>query len=361
MQPLTWRITQALFIPILITVILYFGKPALVPVTFAILLAMLMAPLCRWFDSKGWSRGLSCFVCVLVVAIFISLIFLIVGLQISGLVENMDKMKEKAQEIWAATQQQIEQWFSVTPEKQEQVVDEQVEQMKKSSSGTAGKIIGGLTGTIGGIVIVLVFTFLLLYHKEKYQQFFLKLFATTERNNVKKTLEEITHVSQQYLKGRILSVLFLFILYAVALLTIGIENAIILSAIAAVLTIIPYVGSIAGGLLPFMAAAVTEDSIQPAVWVLVAIVIIQAIDNYFIEPNVIGGEVGLSAFATILAILVGGLVWGVAGMMLFIPLISIVKIICDHVDALKPWGYVLGDEGKSTSSKILDWFKKKKK
>src|SRR5688572_4608822 len=84
-----------------------------------------------------------------------------------------------------------------------------------------------------------------------------------------------------------------------------------------------------------------------------------AIDNYFVEPNVIGGEVRLTVLSTILAIFIGGILWGVAGMILFIPMLSILKIIFNHVEELKPYGYVLGNEGKSPSSKIMGWFRRK--
>jgi predicted PurR-regulated permease PerM len=104
---------------------------------------------------------------------------------------------------------------------------------------------------------------------------------------------------------------------------------------------------------------VTEDSIQPALMVVVVIVLIQTIDNYFIEPNMVGGEVNLSAFASILAILVGGLVWGVAGMVLFIPMVGILKIVCDHVEPLKPIGYVLGDPDGNKPSKVKEWIREK--
>ena len=361
MRSLALRINQGLLIPILITVVLFYGKPILVPLCFAILLSMLLAPVCRFLDKKGWPRGLSCTACIFLVILFIALMFFVITMQIAGFVDDFEKITAKADEIWVHLQEWVQKKLDISPEKQDDMIKNQVEAAKKSSGAGAGKIVAGITGLLGGIAIVLVLTFLLLFHKEKYQQFFLKLFATPNKPNVRQTLEEITHVSQQYLTGRMMSMFFIFVLYAIALLIIGIKGALLLAGITALLTIIPYVGSVLGGLIPFMTAAVTEPSIQPAIWVLAAIVIIQAIDNYVIEPNVIGSEVGLSAISTIVAILIGGFLWGVAGMVLFIPLISILKIIFDHVETLKPYGFLLGDEGKSTSSKLFDLFKKKKK
>jgi predicted PurR-regulated permease PerM len=97
---------------------------------------------------------------------------------------------------------------------------------------------------------------------------------------------------------------------------------------------------------------ITEPSWNSVGWVAAVMIIIQAIDNYFIEPYIIGGEVNLSALATILALIAGGLIWGIAGMILFIPMLGIAKIIFDNVDKLKPIGFLIGDSGKSSTRKI---------
>lgn len=86
---------------------------------------------------------------------------------------------------------------------------------------------------------------------------------------------------------------------------------------------------------------------------------IQALDNYFIEPSVIGGEVNLSALATIVSIVSGGFIWGIAGTILFIPLLAMVKIVCDHVENLKPFGFLIGDPQGNKPSKVRVWLKKK--
>lgn len=359
MKALLLKINQALLLPILVTAVLYFGKPVLIPLCFAILLAMLMAPVCRFLDGKGCARAVSCTVCVLILLIAMLLLLAIVVLQIADLWKDAEQINQKLQEIGSAVKQQLNTWFGISPEQQDTLVEKQAQKMKKTSSFRLDRLALQFTSILGGIAIVLVITFLLLFHKEKYQQFFLKLYPAKEQVHVTKVLDNITHVAQRYLTGRILSMIFLFILYIVALLIIGIKNALLLSAIASLLTIIPYVGPILGGLFPFMTAIVTEDSTTPALWVLVALIVIQAIDNYFIEPNVIGGEVKLTALVTILSIVIGGILWGVAGMILFIPLVSILKIIFDNVEKLKPYGYLIGDQGQSPGSKLKQWLGKK--
>lgn len=346
---------MALLTPILASVILYFGRPVLVPLFFSVIFAMLMGPVCRALDKKGWQRGWSCTACVFILMIAMALLILIVVLQISEFVGSLDKIQTKADDYYHQLQDWISGTFNIKPEKQSTVLKSQLESIKKSASGLAGRTVAGIGGFLGNIFIILVLTFLLLYHKEKYAKFFLKLFNQTKRETVEATLDEISHVSQRYLTGRLMSMTFLFIFNSAALLIIGIQNAILLGAIAALLTIVPYVGPIVGSLIPCLTAIITEDSFSPALWVLIALTFVQSIDNYFVEPNVVGGEVRLTALSTILSIFAGGFLWGIAGMVLFIPLLSIVKIICDRVEALKPFGYLIGDDDKSPSSKLKDW------
>lgn len=354
-------VNQLLLLPILLTIFLYFGKPVLVPFFFSILLAMLMAPLCRLLDSRGIARAVSCTICVLILLVFFLLLTFVIAVQLSDFLKDLDLIQEKIGRMWESVKQYVQTRFDISREQQETMVQKQMNEMQKSPTLGIGNIAGGITGLFAGFGIVLVFIFLLLYHKEKYERFFLKLYGGEDKEEVKEVLSQITQVAQKYLTGRLISMVFLFVLYAVALLVIGIKNALLLSAIASVLTIIPYIGPIIGGMFPFMTAMVTGDSMQSALWVLVALAVIQVIDNYFVEPNVIGGEVSLTALSTIVAIFIGGILWGGAGMVLFIPMLSIAKIIFDHVDKLKPYGYVIGDEGESPSGKFLNFFKRKSK
>ena len=146
---------------------------------------------------------------------------------------------------------------------------------------------------------------------------------------------------------------------AIGLSLVGVQNAILLAGVAAIMTLIPYVGTVLGGLFPVIMALATEDSIQPALWAAGVLFFIQTVDNYFIEPNIVGGEVNLSALTTIVMLIVGGLIWGAAGMILFLPITGIIKIVCDHVEQLKPIGHLLGEPGGKQPSKIKLWIQEK--
>lgn len=352
------RINQYLFFAVLFVIVLYFGRTFLIPVVFAAMLAMLMAPVCRKLDSWKFPRALSTFCCVFILVLAIAGIGAVIAAQFAAFAKDVNQIEVKAKEFASQAQDFVDEKFGVSPQKQKAAIKEQTKEVSKEAGGILTKIVGGLSSTIAGIVLSLVFTFLFLYNKEKYESFFLKLYKDQDTAKVKKIVSDISTVSQRYLTGRVMSISIIAVLYSIGLTIIGIKNAVLLAGIAALLTVVPYVGTVLGGMFPVMMALVTEDSMQPALLAVLVMFSIQTIDNYFIEPNIVGGEVSLSALTSILSIIAGGLLWGVAGMILFLPMVGIVKIVCDQIEPLKPIGFVIGDTGDKKPSKFKVWINK---
>lgn len=353
------KANQYLIFAFLLVLILYFGRQFFIPVVFAAMLAMLMAPVCRKLDKWGLRRGLSSFICIFILILVLVGVATIIGAQFAAFAKDITLIEKKGNELIEQGQSYIQEHFGITEEKQEAVIKEQTENSSKNAGRSATKVLGGFTSAIAGMILTLVFTFLFIFSKEKYESFFLRLYKNEDQNEVKKIVGEISEVSQKYLTGRAMSITIIAVLYAIGLSIVGIKNAILLAGIAAILTVIPYVGTVLGGFFPVMMALVTEDSMQPALLAILVMFVIQTIDNYFIEPNIVGGEVNLSALTSILSIIVGGMIWGVAGMILFLPMAGIVKIICDHVESLKPIAYVIGDPDEDKPSKLKQWIMEK--
>ncbi len=321
---------------------------------------MLMAPVCRFLDKKNVHRTFSTLICILILLVVFVFFIVVIAVQVSNFVQDIPAIEARVNAIIASLHNYIENRFNIPVDEQKIILQRQVKNFGQSSRSFLTGFISGLSGLIINLVIILVFTFLFLFGKEKYYNFFLKLFPATANPEKKVIINKIALVAQQYLKGRVLSMAALFVLYLIALLLIGIENAFLLAAIAALVNIIPYVGPLLAGVFPFFVALVSYDSFSPAIWVVISFSIIQAIDNYFVTPFVMGGEVKLSALATILIIICGGYLWGISGMILFIPMLAIAKIVFDHIPNLQPYGYLIGNPAKeSPSQQIKKWFKEK--
>lgn len=348
-------VTKNLLFLVLVTIVLYFGRPVLVPLFYAILFAMLMSPLCRNLNRRGWKRIPAALVCVLVLLLTLLGIMAIFVVQVSSFIGNISQIEESTNELILEVNKYVEQNFDIPVEEQTKFLQRETSRIGSSIREYLSGIVKSSVQTLVSMIFILVFTFLFLLHREKYRKFFLQAAGGNSLDDRKTMLNRISDVAQHYLVGRAISILFLFVLYLLALLIIGINNALLLAAVAALFNIIPYLGPILAAVVPVLVALVTEGTIQPALWVLITFCLFQAIDNYWVTPYFLGGEVSLSALSTILAMICGGYLWGVSGMILFIPLISMAKIVLDQIPPLRHYGELIGDTGSRPSQHMRQW------
>jgi predicted PurR-regulated permease PerM len=201
--------------------------------------------------------------------------------------------------------------------------------------------------------------------RNKYENFVVMLYTEDKRAEAKEMVDKISKVAQQYLTGRIIAALIMGILFLIGFLIIGLKNALLLSVVVAIMTIIPYVGALIGGLVPFF-ISIIDGSIDQSIWVVIIVLLVNVIDHYFIEPYVVGGSVSISPFFTIFVLILGGLIWGIAGIILFLPLSGILKIVFENVQGLQPYASLIGDQSDSSEdhtilSKFISRFYHRKK
>ncbi|MFC6998819.1 AI-2E family transporter [Rufibacter roseus] len=328
---------------ILLIVALYYGRLFFIPLFFAILLSMLMTPVSNWLERKGIGRVWATLICILLIILFIAAVLLAISLQAASFSQDLPQIQKKLQETLSNVQQWIQQQFGVAPEEQLKFMQEQISKLSQSVNTYVKTFLSGALGLITSFVLVILYMFFLMWRREKYQEFLLRLFSSENSMETKKTIEEITQVSSQYLIGRVISMLFLWVCYSIGFSIIGLDNALLLSVIAVLPTIVPYIGAFVGGLFPILMSFVSGSTgmIIPVVAILAAA---QTIDNNIIEPLVMGAKMDLSPIFTVVAIVLGQMLWGVAGMVLFVPMFAVIRIICQHVSPLKPYGFLLEDE-----------------
>lgn len=156
-------------------------------------------------------------------------------------------------------------------------------------------------------------------------------------------VSETKSVVQHYLVGLVIETVLVAILNSAGLLLLGIEYAILIGITGALLNLIPYIGGLVAVAIPVMVALVTKDSPWFFLYVIGVYYTVQLIDNNYIVPRIVASKVRINALVSIVVVLAGGALWGVGGMFLSIPLIAIVKVICDHVESLQAIGFLLGD------------------
>src|SRR5690606_221941 len=178
-------------------------------------------------------------------------------------------------------------------------------------------------------------------YKVAFRNFIISQFPKQNREDISEVLTSISKVSQQYFLGRLLGLRILAIRNSLGLWILGIGFPILWGTLAAILTIIPYIGTTLGGTLPFIYAFATEDSLWAPVGVVIMYQIVQQLEGNIITPKIVGGTMKLNPFVSIVAMVAGGLMWGITGLIIALPVIAIIKILFDHTELMKPIGLLL--------------------
>jgi predicted PurR-regulated permease PerM len=215
-----------------------------------------------------------------------------------------------------------------------------------SSGALLSGTLGATTSTFADLSLMPIFIFFFLYYRNFFMDFLNRILASTPNENILDVGYKVQAVVKNHIMGLFLVIVILAALNTVGLLLLGVKYAFFFGALAAFLNIIPYLGILIGSVLPITMALLTKDSIWYAVGVAAVFAFVQFLEGNFITPNIVGSKVGVNPLAAIVALILGGMIWGVAGMILSIPFTAILKVIFDHVPGLEPIGFLLGEPPK---------------
>lgn len=338
--PFYLKATVILFGLILFVYILFNLQDILVPIAFALVLSILLNPLFNRLQRLKMNRVLAISITLLIAFIVVGVIVYLLSAQMARFGDAIPLLKQK----FVMLQGQLNKWltvqFGLSFEKQMQLFNSAMDKGKVYLGSTLSTALG----TLGIVLLLPVYIFLFLFYKPLILNFLYEVFAEENTKQVAEILKQTKSSIQSYMVGLLLEAAIVAVLNSVALLILGVKYAILLGVIGALLNMLPYIGGIIAIALPVLMATVTEDGYNTQLLIIVAYMIIQFIDNNILVPRIVSSKVQINALISILAVLLGGALWGVSGMFLSIPFVAILKIIFDRVDDLKPWGKLLGDE-----------------
>lgn len=337
---------------------LYIGRSILVPVVFAGILAIVLHPVVNFFQKKRINR-------VFAIIITLFLTFLIIAafgaLLLSQAIRLSDSLPVLADKLTEVLNQGIA-WIADHFDINSQRLADWVLKTRSDLVDNGTAAIGNTLVSLGNLFVLLflipVYVFMILFYHSILIEFLHRLFSSGQQDKVTQLVSKTKKLIQQYLIGLIIEAGIMAVLNTTALLILGIEYALLLGILGALLNTIRVVGGMVAVAMPMIVALITKDSAWYPVYVLIVYSLIQFVDNNYIVPKVVASKVKLNALFSLLAIFVGAAIWGIPGMFLSIPLLAVVKLICDHVEPLKPWGFLLGD---TMPSLIKTVFKKQAK
>lgn len=323
--------------------IMYIAQGIIVPIVFGIIIAILLHPVVNFFVRNRINRivaiVVTLFLTFLAIAAFVGLLFS----QASMFSESWPSILEKFTKILNDSITSAAGYFDVDPQNIHDWIIKTKGELVNSSSAAIGQTLLIFGSGLVILFLIPVYVFIILYYQPLLIEFIRRLFASSNQSQVSEIVTQTKTLIQRYLVGLIIEGVLVAFLNSTALFMLGIQYALVLGIIGAFLNVIPYIGGIVAVALPMMIALATKSTAWYAIYVMLAYYIIQLIDNNYIVPIIVASKVKINALFSIIVVFVGNALWGIPGMFLSIPLLAIVKLICDHIEPLKPWGFLLGD------------------
>ena len=320
---------------------LYYLQDILLPLIYATLIAILLSPIVNYLSRKGINRAVSILMVLLFVLAIIAALFIVVGSQVNLLKEAWPGLVDK---FSSATKDSVN-WISDYFQVSNQNIEAEIAQIKNELKSNSGAAIGITLSTMGGLLSTVfltpVYVFMILYFQDHLLEFIHQIFGAGNGNQVTEVLSETKVIVQRYLVGLFAEMVIVGILNSIGLLFLGIDYAILLGILGAVLNVIPYLGGIIAMLIFMIIALITKSQIY-VLYVVLLYTVIQLIDNNFLVPKIVGSIVKLNALVSLIVVIAGAALWGIPGMFLSIPITAILKVIFDRIDSLQPLGFILG-------------------
>jgi Predicted permease len=340
------RFNQVLLFIVLFFGLLYVGKPFLIPLAIGGMMAMLLVPICRRLERRGVRRGIAATLCVLITVTLLLGVCYVLFNQVIALGKSMPLIGRKLNDMLNSGHSFISERFRLPVETQKEYLQSQIAGLSDLAGRFLGDVFRSVISFLGYLLIITAYTALLLIYRKRLKQFVLALVVQyAGEDNVREArhvVDQTTGVASAYLAGVFSVALIFSVINTIGLTIIGIENALFFGMMVAFINIIPYIGSVAGSTIVILYTLITRDTLTVPIIVAVFFISMQQIDSYILTPKITGGKIQLNALATLMALLLGGLVWGVSGMILFVPFLGVAKVIFDHVEALKPYGKLIG-------------------
>ena len=324
--------------------ILYIGQPLFVPLAFALLISFILYPLAAWQERMGVRKLWATIWTVLSVSIVLLGIIFLFSSQLVSLSDHFGNFAGKMNELLGKITRALNKLPFVEGVSSEQLVDRGKQWISETGANLMTGTISVTGAFISGLVLTAIYTFLILLYRTGFREAFLKFANKENRNKYETMFANMQKVGKKYLTGMFLLIIILGLLNSIGLWILGIEYPFFFGFLASSLAIIPYVGTTLGGAIPALYALMNYESLWYPVGVVLIFIFIQFIEGNFLTPKIIGGNLQLNALIAILSLIAGGLLWGVAGMILFLPYTAIFKEVCEGFPPLKPMTVIMGDD-----------------
>lgn len=347
-------VIKKLVVVFLVVAGLYFAQEFLIPLCIGGILATVFLPFCNWMQKKKIPKAIAVLISLLVFLSIVLVLISLVGFQISEIVSDVVVLKEKIIQNGTKIQKYIFDTLNISIKEQNDIFRNE----QPSYGSIVQMMVGSMTSLLSTIILILVYFVFLLYYRNHIKNFLIQLVPTSQQAEMKQIIQKIAMVSQQYLIGLSKMIFLLWIMYGIGFSILGIENALFFAILCGILEIVPFIGNLTGTTLTVLVAALNGADTKILISIIIVYGIVQFIQGWILEPLIVGSQVKINSLFTIMALIFAEIIWGIPGIILAIPLTAMFKIVCDYIEPMKPYGFLIGEiETSKKDSKIVSKIK----
>jgi predicted PurR-regulated permease PerM len=341
------RPLQFLIIIVISIAVLYLGRNVFIPLSFTMLIACILYPVCHWLEARKFSPVGAIALSMSLLVMGIAALFALLIWQIAGFASEWKNLQYKLNDTWLQLSEWLENSAHIT-------IAEQHNWLNSMQSNYGSEVLPFIKTTAGNLsvlvvmaVLIPIMAALILFERKRLIGVLQRLIPNVKPTDLRAILNETITTYYQFIKGMLLVYLCVGILNSAGLLLLGVPHAVLFGFIAAILTFIPYIGIMIGALLPIVVSWITFDSIYYPMGVIAIFTFVQYLEANVIFPWAVSSKLNLNTLMTIVAILAGGALWGSAGMILFVPFLGILKLIADRMPGWEALSLLLSGSIKS--------------
>lgn len=332
---------------ILTTFVLIIAKDVLVPMAWAFYFALVLYPLANRLERWRFNRVFSSLTIALALFVGVLLLIAFFSSELIGFSKDVSFTSERLQEML----KKYGDWLQQTSGLQVQ----QIEQYWKTGMEKLGawffKELGVLGSSLSAITLMFVYLFFFLYYRSLFTRFIAANYSGARLERVREISLRSSQIASGYLRGTLILTLLMALLSLVVFWVFGVRHALFLALFVAVLNIIPYIGNLIAFVVVFLLTYITKDSWGVALGVLACLYVANVLQENIGRPLIVGTEMDINGFFVFVSVVVGGAVWGISGMVLFIPLVAVIKIALQSTQHWKPAAILLGSGDTPTTAK----------
>lgn len=316
----------------------------LVPFAFAVLITVLLLPIVSYLESKKIGKVLSIGIAILLAIGFVGGIIYFLSSQIASFIQDIPSIKQRLTEHFIAIQRWVSNKFNISFSEQNQFFNDQADKLKESGTGYIKTTFFSITEAGLLLILMPIYTFLLLYYRLHIRNFLFVVFKKEHSEKVQSVITNSKSMIRNYMTGLLIEMAIVATANSIGLLILGIRYAIFFGVLSAVLNILPYIGMFTATFFTILVTLTTTSSSSDIVWIIIIFYGIHMLDVNILMPKIVASRLRINALVSILGVIIGGALTGLSGLFLSVPAIGLIKIICDHVESLQPWGMLMGDD-----------------